>query len=162
MTPLDASAFLDQTVDGPLSTSVPAVPEGEYKMMISGDGDITTWFGEATWKDKLTGEDRSSPTLTIPVEILDDTLRQSMKRDKVTSRIKMFLDMTPDKKLDTSEGKNVRLGALRAALGQNEGSGWTFARLKGAGPFIGRVTQRSDQKDPSIKYDEVSRVSKLA
>ena len=160
MSPFDASAFLNQTVDGPLSTSVPACPEGEYKMMITGDGNISDWFGEAKWEKN--GVQHTAATLTIPVEVLDDSVRQKLGREKVMSRIKMFLDMTADKKLDTSEGKNVRLGALRAALGQNEGSGWTFARLKGAGPFIGKVTQRSDQKDPSIKYDEVSRVSKLS
>lgn len=160
MTPFDASAFLDQTVDGPLSTSITPCPEGEYKMMISADGDITSWFGEAKWEKN--GVQHSSPIATIPVEVLDDAVRAKLGREKVMSRIKMFLDMTPDNKLDTSEGKNVRLGALRAALGQNEGAGWTFAKLRGAGPFIGRVTQRSDAKDPSIKYDEVSRVSKLA
>jgi hypothetical protein len=154
----DASAFLNQTVDGPMSTSIPANPEGEYKMMISGDSDPTTWFGEAKWEKN--GQSFSSPTCTIPVEILDDALRAKLGRDKVTDRIKMFLDMK-DGRLDTSEGKNVKLGALRAALGQNEMAGWTFGKLVGAGPFIGRITQSSDKKDPTIKYSEVSRVSKL-
>lgn len=160
MSPFDASSFLNQTVDAPMSTSIPACPEGEYKMMISADSDITSWFGEAKWNKN--GIDHTEATCTIPVEILDDALRQKLGREKVTSRIKMFLDLKPDNSLDTSEGKNVRLGALRAALGQNDSPGWTFARLSGAGPFIGRVTQSSDKKDPSIKYDEVTRVSKLA
>jgi hypothetical protein len=156
----DASAFLNQTVDGPMSTSIPAVPEGEYKMIVSSDGDIAEWFSTANWNDKNTGEAKSVPTVTIPVEIVDDALRAKLGREKVTCRIKMFLDMK-DGKLDTSEGKNVRLGALRAAVGQNV-PGWNFAQLKGAGPFIGRVTQTSDKKDPEIKYSEVTRVSKLA
>lgn len=160
MSPFDASAFINQSVDAPMSTSITPCPEGEFKMMISADSDIASWFGEAKWEKN--GTSHSAATCTIPVEILDDAVRQKLGREKVTSRIKMFLDMTPDNKLDTSEGKNVRLGALRAALGQNDSPGWTFARLSGAGPFIGRVTQRSDAKDPSVKYDEVSRVSKLA
>lgn len=160
MSPFDADAFLNQTVDAPMSTSITPCPEGEYKMMISTEGDITSWFGEAKWEKN--GVSHSAATCTIPVEILDDAVRQKLGREKVTSRIKMFLDMTPDNRLDTSEGKNVRLGALRAALGQNDSTGWNFGKLRGAGPFIGRVTQRSDAKDPSIKYDEVSRVSKLA
>jgi hypothetical protein len=156
----DASAFLNQTVDGPMSTVFPVCPEGEFTMKITDDGDIASWFSEAKWTDKNTGEARSAPTVTIPVEILDDAVRQKLGVQKVTSRLKMFLDMSGGK-LDTSEGKNVRLGQLRAAVGQNT-PGWNFSMLKGAGPFVGRTILVSDRNNPEIKYSEVSRVAKIS
>jgi hypothetical protein len=46
-------------------------------------------------------------------------------------------------------------------LDQNAGD-WKPADLKGKGPLMVKVTQRSDSKDPTIKYAEVSRVAKIS
>jgi hypothetical protein len=155
----DPSAFINQSAE-PMATVYPVCPEGEFKMVIDTDPPLSEWFSQANWKDKNTGEDRSAPTMTVPVEIIDDGVRQKLGVTKVKSRIHMFLDMK-DGKLDTSEGKNVKLGQLRAAVNQNN-AGWNVSMLPGAGPFIGRTTQTSDKNNPEIKYSEVTRVSKLA
>lgn len=157
MAPFNADAFLNAPVSASLSTSVKACPEGEFRFMID-DGDRALTFREA--QSKKTGE--AFFTAEILCSCLDDGVKQALGRDKVLVPIKMFLDMTPDGlALDTSEGKNVKLGKLRDTLGQNDGSPWNWAMLKGKGPFMGKVSQRSDPDDPSIKYAEITRMAKI-
>ena len=60
-----------------------------------------------------------------------------------------FLDLAPDgKSLATGPNRNVKLGALRKALGQ-EGAPWNFQMLEGAGPIRIKVaheeTRSGDQ-----------------
>ncbi len=44
----------------------------------------------------------------------------------------IFLDVTPSMQLDMSEGKNVQLGRLREAIGQNNpGQPWKFSDVLG-------------------------------
>lgn len=150
-----AEAFLNSTVEGPMSTSITPVPEGEFKFVVD-DGDKAITFAEFT-SDKGTFQ-----TMTVQCKCLDDAVRAQLKRDNVLVPIKMFLDLKPDGSgLDNSEGKNVQLGKLRAALGQNEGA-WSPAMLKGKGPFMGKVTQRADKNDPTIKYAEITRIAKIS
>ena len=53
--------------------------------------------------------------------------------------------------------KNVKLGRLREALGQNKnGQAWSFGMLKGAGPI--KVSIEPDKKNP----EDYSRVVKVA
>lgn len=149
----DADTFLNQTASGPMSTAVVPCPEGEWKAIID-DGDKAITFSGGTTK---TGEPWHK--MNISFKILDDAVRTLLKRDNVFVPMQCFLDIN-NGALDTSEGKNVSLGRLRAALDQNAGD-WKPADLKGKGPLMVKVTQRSDPKDPTIKYAEVSRVAKI-
>ena len=73
----------------------------------------------------------------------------------------IWLDVRADGAgLDMSEGKNVGLGRLRAALDQNSGA-WNPLMMKGKGPVMIKVGQRSDKNDPTVKYAEVQRIAKL-
>lgn len=157
MSPFNADAFLNQTVSGPMSTSVPACPEGEYKAMVD-DGDKWLTFAEGV--SAKTNEPWYRANILF--NILDDGVRATMKREKILVPMQCFLDVDDKGGMDTSEGKNVSIGRLRAAAGQMEEPSWTLGRLKGAGPFVVKITQRSDPKDPSIKYAEVSRVAKIS
>jgi hypothetical protein len=91
----------------------------------------------------------------------DQLPNQILKRDKVLVPMNCWLDLTEDgASLDLNEGKNVSLGRLRKALDQNEGK-WNPLMMKGKGPVMIKVSQRSDKTDPTIKYAEVNRVSKI-
>lgn len=160
MSPFNAEQFLQTTTTGPLSTSVKACPEGEFRFMID-DGDKAITFREITAK-KGPNAGASFATMEILCVCLDDAVKAALGRDKVVVPIKMFLDLTEGGTLDTAEGKNVKLGRLRDTLGQNDGSAWSPAFLKGKGPFIGKVTQRSDEDDPTIKYAEIVRMTKIS
>lgn len=152
----DAEKFLNQNTQGPMSTSVIPCPEGEYKAFVD-DGDKAISFRDG-------GTDRNgndlSPQCIVLFNILDDGVKTALNRDKVLVPHNVWLDVKGDN-LDLSEGKNVGLGRLRKALDQNDGA-WSPLMMKGKGPVMVKVTQRSDKNDPTIKYAEVSRVAKLS
>jgi len=152
----DADKFLNQTVQDPMSTVTIPCPEGEFKAFVD-DGDRAVTFREG-------GLDRNgndlSPQCVVQFAIMGDQLpNQFLKRDKVIVPTNIWLDVTGDA-LDLSERKNVGLGLLRKALDQNDGA-WNPMMMKGKGPVMIKVTQRSDKNDPTQKYAEVNRVSKI-
>jgi hypothetical protein len=56
-----------------------------------------------------------------------------------------FLDLAADgKSLTSGPNRNVKLGAVRKALGQ-EGAPWNFAMLEGAGPARVKVIHSNDK-----------------
>lgn len=152
----NAEAFLNQTVPGPMSTITIPCPEGEFKAFVD-DGDNAITFQEG-------GQDRNgndlSPRMKVNFAITGDQLpNQQLKRDKVLVALNIWLDVEGDQ-IATEEGKNVGLGRLRKALGQNEGS-WNPLMMKGKGPVMIKVSQRSDKNEPTQKYAEVTRVSAI-
>jgi hypothetical protein len=154
----DAEKFLNQSVNAPMSTVTVPCPEGEFKAFID-DGDKAISFREG-------GTDRNgnqlSPQCVVQFAIMGDQMpNQVLKRDKVLVPMNCWLDLTDDgASLDLSEGKNVGLGRLRKAIDQNDGA-WNPLMMKGKGPVMIKVTQRSDKQEPTQKYAEVSRVSKI-
>jgi hypothetical protein len=152
--PFDADSFLNQTASGPMSTQVQPCPEGEYQAVID-DGD------RAVSAKEINTKNGPAHQLVVMFKILDEGVRQRLKRDNVTVPMNCWLDLDPSGNLDLSEGKNVSIGRLRAALGQNSGS-WSPGMLKGKGPVMVKVTQRADSRDPEVKYAEVSRVAKIS
>lgn len=153
----DADAFLSTTVTGPMSTAPVLCPEGEFKAFVD-DGDKALTFRSGESKDT----NKPWASVSVLFTILDENVKAQLKRDKVLVPMQAFLDLRDDGNgLDLTEGKNVSLGRLRKALGQNDGA-WAPAMMKGKGPVMVKVGHRSDPKDPSIKYAEVTRVSALA
>jgi len=150
--------FMTQPAD-PMQTVYENIKEGEYTMML----DTEIEFNEMKWNDKNTGEPRSLPQMTLSCIVQDGGLGAQEKarlgRDKLTVRLQLPLDVTPSGTLDFGPNKNIRLGQLRDALGQNV-PGWTPNLLRGAGPFIGKVTHRADKNDPTKKYAEVAKIAK--
>lgn len=154
-------AFLNQTVHAPMATQITPCPEGEWQAIISTKIPVEEWFGEAEWKDKNSGQMKSQPTCKVPVEIVDSRAKELMNRENIVVSYDMFLDVDSNGHLDTGEDKNVRLGALRDALGQNEDSSWVFSKLYGAGPFVAKVVHTKDEKRDGQTFAKISRVAKL-
>jgi hypothetical protein len=152
----DAEAFFNQTVHGPLSTITIPCPEGEFKAFVD-DGETAISFQEG-------GTDRNgnelSPRMKVNFVITGDQIpNQQLKRDKVIVALNIWLDVDGDQ-IAMEEGKNVGLGRLRKALNQNDGA-WNPLMMKGKGPVMIKVGQRSDRNDPTQKYAEVTRVSAI-
>jgi hypothetical protein len=59
----------------------------------------------------------------------------------------VWLDVDDNGNLDTSEGRNVGLGRLRKALGQNEGA-WNPPMMKGKGPVMVKVSSSGGPERP--------------
>jgi len=155
----DPNAFMNMPAE-PMKTTYENVKEGEFVFMID-----KIEFTEMKWNDKNTGEAKSAPLMRVECVMADANggaeEKARLGRDKLTVRADMTLDLDANGKFDFGPNKNVKLGQLRAALGQNT-PGWVPAQLIGAGPFIGKVTHRADKNDPSKKYAEISKFAPIS
>ncbi len=147
----DPDKFMDQQA-GAGSTSIKPIPAGEYTAMIA----------EVAPPREITGQKGTSVVLDITFNLMDVPMdvQKSLGREKFTIRKGYFLDIK-DGGLDMSEGKNVALNQLRAALGQNA-AGWTLRKLAGAGPVKAMVTMRPDKNNPDVTYNDIGKVGKVA
>lgn len=160
----DVNAFLNSTAQ-PMATKFEVPPEGEFKMMIGDDAKMLA-PKEIKWTDS-DGKDRVFHQMELYASVLDDKVKQQLGRDKVLVRMRVNLDFVAGSLeagkpvLDNGVNKNVFLGQIRDALGQNTAD-WTPAKLLNAGPFIGKISHTSDKKNPSIKYADVTKVAKIS
>lgn len=143
----DPDAFMNTQFQEPNATRIIPCPAGEYNAMIS---DLKT---------------RTLPngnvTMDVVWEIDDVGVREKTGRPKVTVRQTCWLDFDANGGLAFGEGKNVGLGRLRAAVGQNTaGQPWSPGMLKGRTARV-KVTHRAD-KDSGDIYDQISTVSALS
>lgn len=155
----DPNAFMNSAVE-PMATTFELPPEGDCRFIIDSDPKQLT-PREVKWNDKDTGEPRSFHQLELNCIAQDDRVKQAVGRDQVKVRMRINLDLNAAGGLDTGKNKNVALGALRDALGQNT-PGWTPQKLLGAGPFMGKITHTADRKDPMKKYAEVTRATRIS
>ena len=154
----DASALLNQTVEGPMATQVKPIPEGEYMARIGSEEDDVKIESFAGTKDPS----KTYYRLTLMWEIIDENLKAALERDKITVRDQFLLDVDPiSGQLKTGPDDNVSLGQRREAVGMNDGSPFSIPMFRGKGPAMLRIRHRANDKDPQIKYAEVARVVKL-
>lgn len=114
----DPEAFNNTTFNDANSTRFPVVPEGEYAAIVKK-------------KDWRTTE-KGSLILDIHWAIDDQGVKDSTGLAEPTARMSIFIDRTPTGGLDFSEGKNVKLGKLREALGLNQpGQPFSFNMIDG-------------------------------
>lgn len=154
----DASALLNQAVEGPMATYVAPPPEGEFMARVD-DGE------DAVKIDQFPGKKDPSKTytrITLIWDIIDENLKAAMERDKITVRDQFFLDLDPiTGQLKAGKEDNVALGQRREALNLNGSGSFSLANLRGAGPCMVKITHRADDRDPQRKYAEIARVVKL-
>jgi hypothetical protein len=163
---IDAEQFMQANFTGALSTEYKRVTPGDYTATILNDPEgterqqIGARSGET--RNEETGETRPWMVMNIPWRLADDggefagrLIRQSI-----------FLDLVEERSdpnfgnLDFSEGRNIALGRLRSALGQNnQGEPWSPAMLGGKSAIIS-VRDGRPSKDGRI-YEEVHGVKQL-
>ena len=150
MSLFDPEQFMEQTVEGELSTSIPPVTPGEYPVYIS-DVEAKVITSKETGKDYF--------ILEYSVVIDSEEARQVTGLSEPKARGSVFLDVTAEGGLDTSKGKNIDLGRLRAAVGQNiENMPWKPNDLIGAA-LIAQVGNRPDSRPGNNNvYNEVEAV----
>lgn len=159
--PFDPDAFMNQTIDDPMSTQLMGVPEGEYTAMV-GDFDSSA-FRTVAVTNKQTNLTQDRPVLEVPFLIQDDALKAKLGREQVTHRETYWLDIAADGRLDTGPDKNVRLGQLRNVLGQNQnGVPWAPSMLRNMGPLRIVIKTTSDKRDPDKKYTNISKYAKIS
>ena len=155
MSAFDKDVLLNAAVQGENDTKYPRVGVGEYMALIE---DIDYRCMEGKGKD---GADLHFLDLTYDLS-LDEAKKPADWPDGLKFQIKdsIFLDITPDGKISTAPGTNINLGRIREAVGQNRGSDWSAAELRGAGPLIIRVEEEPNEKDISDPYKKVKRWAK--
>lgn len=140
MSAFDPDQFLETTVDKANETVYIPVPEGDYTAVIN------------EVKPTLIGE---SPALEVYFSIQDEAVKKEMDKDEVIVRGSIFLDLNANGALEFGQNKNVKLGKLRDAVGQNkDGKPWSPRMLEGAGPLTISVGHRPDKNDPTNVYSD--------
>lgn len=150
--PISPEDFLSKPTEGEMSTKQTPIPEGDYLAVIDKLEfvSIPTKNGEA-------------PAFNVNWKIDNPTLQQELGRPLFV-RQTLWLDITDSDELDNSPGRNVALGRLRAAVGQNSPSkAWSPNELLGCVANIAvkqSFKKNSDGSfDTSVIYENVSRVS---
>jgi hypothetical protein len=160
----DPDLFMHQTIDAPLETEFKMVPAGEYPAMI-GDFDSSAFeiIDFEYKKGARAGQPGQMTKFTIPFIINDDAVKAEMGRDNVIVTSQIILDIGTDGGVDFGPNKNVQLGRIRDAVGQNTAGSWTIANLRGAGPVMVKVDhiEYSRKDGTKGKRAEVGRVVKL-
>ena len=141
---INTEEFMQTTTEAALDDRIDPCPAGDYNAIID-----SIEIRDFTYKSG----DREGQTgyrMVVRYDVQDDAVKQSLGRDKVTVQQSVLLDLNETNDgLDMGKGKNVQLGAIRTALGQNvEGQPWSPAMLQGqlihinvkAGVYNDRVT----------------------
>ena len=82
--------------------------------------------------------------------------------ERISVKQSLFLDIDGSGALAFGANKNVKLGKLREALGQNNpGQSWNIQMLAGAGPLRIKVGSRPDKNDSTIIYNDVKATAAL-
>lgn len=142
----DPATFMNQETAGVMETRYTPVPADDYTSTID---------------DVVVREAGDSILLDVTHLLHAPELAEKMGMERLTVRQGIFLDISANGVLELGPNKNVKLGRLREAVGQNKPGPWNFAKLKGAGPMKISVSIKPDKEDATILYNRVERTLAL-
>lgn len=116
----DEDAFMSSTSEGEMDTEFTPVPVGEYPAVVK---KLATRSGSSEKGDWA--------VLDVTWGIDDAQVSKITGFDSPSVRQSIFLDVTESGGLDLGKGKNINLGQLREALGQNGSGAWSPSMLEG-------------------------------
>lgn len=164
MARFDKSMFLQANYDEALDTERTLFPVGEC--IVTGIEELDI-LDPQTFTDKESGEQKEgSPRLKIKCPVREDhaeRIRQEFgyAPDRpVYFNYNFYLDINSEGHLEFGPNKNIPLGQLRAAVGQNNpGEPWSLLNLKGAGSF--GFILRHEEWEKGDKKGKNERVTKF-
>lgn len=130
MTAFNPELFLNSTIETALSTELLLIQEGEYTAV---SAPVTAESFQTFDIKKGDRAGQKAVRLDIVWQINDDSgaLKEYLGRPP-TVRQGIMLDIKADGTLENGKGRNVTLGQVREALGQNmTGRPWNFGMLGG-------------------------------
>jgi hypothetical protein len=152
----NAETFLNTQVSDAMSTQLDPVPKGEFKA-VSQPVDANSFSTFDYKKGDRAGQ--KGHRMTVMWKIDDESAGEYNGR---TVRQQFIIDVTADGTgLDAGKGKNITLGRLREALGQNVGGQPWHPGMLGSQIAKISVDQRFDPDDASKIYNEVTSVVRL-
>lgn len=124
---INTEEFLNSTYEGVLDDHLDPCPQGDY-LFLAGKPAVADFEYKSGEKKGETGF-----RMIIKWECQDEAVKQQLGRETVTVTQSLLLDVTPDGNgLDMGKGKNIGLGQIRTALGQNTpGQPWSPAMIEG-------------------------------
>jgi hypothetical protein len=150
MSTFDVNAFQNAQFTEASSTEFTPIPEGEFNAVVDKQDIRTTTKGQVildvTWKI-------DDATVAAETGLPNPTVRQSV-----------FLDVADNGGLEFGKGKNVSLGRLREALGQNQsGQPWSFGMLLGqvAKVRVKHRIVRDESTGEDRTYSDIAGVTKI-
>lgn len=144
----NADAFMQATVDQPMETEYQLCPEGTYQaMIVDFDSSAIERISFIYKKAPRTGQPGSMVKFNCPFSIQDPAVLAKMGRDNVQVEWQMIVDVDEYGQIDWGKDKNVRLGQLREAVGQNKPGTWAISNLRGAGPLMVKVVHESFKRN---------------
>jgi len=151
----DPDSFLDQEIDGGLTTEYTPVPEMDDAVaMIRPEGGLTV--RQVT--NKETG--KVSTILNIDWIVDEQDARDATGMNQPIARQSIFLDLNENGVLERGENKNVALGKLAEALGLNaDDSQFTLRQMLGQ---VAKVRIKHRFGDADQIYAEVKGVKPVA
>lgn len=151
----DPNQFADMQIEGQNDTKLVPVPEGEYPAVID-KYEFRKW-------QKRDDPGINGVSLDVTWSIDDENVKQVVGRDKVLVRQSIGIDFTETGGIDMGKGRNVGLGRLRTAIGQNKPGVWAFSMLPGSSAKV-NVTHRIDDRptaEPGDVFAEIKSVTAL-
>ena len=147
MSTSNPDTFLNTEVSSANATAYVPVAEGEFTGSIK------------KIAPRVLNDGRAVLDVTWAVD--DEATRQETGMAEPTVRQTIWLDLTESGSLDFGKGRNVGLGRLRDALGQNEtGKPWQPGMMVGGVAKI-KVTHSIDKRDNETIQAGVVSVAKL-
>lgn len=147
--------FLQTNYEEPTSTASVLLPKDDYVGIIK----------ELVPRQVQGTKDPSKYYLFLDFQVEIGTppqLREELGRDISRIRHSVSVELVEGSNaIDMSKGKNVQLGRIRDAAGQNEsGKSWSPAMLNNAMVKVS-VIQDPSEKDPQVKYNRISSFGKV-
>jgi hypothetical protein len=139
----DPAAFKATVVEGAFETHTTPLPEDTYIATIE----------ETVIRAVKNDDGEVSILCDVPFLVDDEALAERLGLERLMVRQGFFLDLDKKGNLEFGPNKNVKLGKLRDALGQNTDKAWNFGQLDGAGPLKIKVIKKPDKDDSSIEYN---------
>ncbi len=144
--------FLAQEITESLDVARTLFPQGEC---VGQRIEEITIHEPKTYTDKDTNEEKEgSPQLELKILVREDHAERIRNElgyaaDRpVYFTYRFYLDLDESGLLASGPNKNIPLGQVRAAVGQNEaGVPWSFSNLRGAGPIAFVVRHEKWEKN---------------
>jgi len=141
MSTFDPASFLSRKTDKVFDANYTPIPAGEYEAMIDGVD---------------AQEINDQPVLLVTWLILDEGLKTEMNLDRITVRQSIFCEMDSDGDFAEGSNRNLKLGALRSAVGQSDTAQWSADMLLGTPTCVISVVQKP--ANDGNTYANVARV----
>lgn len=159
--PFNPELLMGLTVNDANSTEIIQIPEGEYIGVIGGIG-ADNFRSYDIRKGPNAGSKGYSLDMKVALNDEGGQLKEHLGREPEV-RYSIMMDVTKDGTIDMGKGRNVGLGRLREAVGQNgTGRPWSFGMLGGQVVKV-KVKHRIDNNvTPARTYAEVADVTKAS